>query len=140
LLAQVARRMSTRLDREFEPLGLTSQQAAILLQASRQPTGPAMIAGVIGTDTAGMTRLLDRLEGKSLIRRRPRPDDRRSIVIELTPEGLALVPRLGPIFGRLSLQLLDGLSDRQLDQLHAVLRRLWEVADTPSGAAEPATS
>jgi DNA-binding MarR family transcriptional regulator len=51
-----------------------------------------------------MTRLLDRLEGKGLIRRRNHPGDRRSIVIALTGQGRALVPHLAPIFGRVTSQ------------------------------------
>jgi DNA-binding MarR family transcriptional regulator len=42
-----------------------------------------------------MTKLLDRLESKGLLQRRPHPDDRRAVMIELTDEGRALVPPTG---------------------------------------------
>jgi DNA-binding MarR family transcriptional regulator len=49
---------------------------------------------LLGTDHAGMTRLVDRLEGKGLVARQPHPQDRRSIVVGLTDAGLEVVRRM----------------------------------------------
>jgi DNA-binding MarR family transcriptional regulator len=73
-----------------------------------------------------MTKLLDRLEGKGLIERRPNPDDRRSVVIEPTEQGLALVPALAPVFGAVARQLFDGFSDAEVANLTSSLRRMGE--------------
>jgi DNA-binding MarR family transcriptional regulator len=73
-----------------------------------------------------MTRLLDRLESKGLIRRRRNPDDRRSIVFELTDDGRTLVPRIGPVFGRVIRRLLDGFSEPEIRQLTALLQRMTD--------------
>lgn len=54
----------------------------MLLRASREPAPPRRLAELIGTDTAGMTRLLDRLADKDLVRRTRHPDDRRSLLVE----------------------------------------------------------
>jgi DNA-binding MarR family transcriptional regulator len=124
LIHQVSRELRTALDARLAPLGITAQQAALLLRAARQETSPNQLAQVLGTDTAGMTRLLDRLEGKGLISRRRHPDDRRSIVIELTGEGRALIPRLGPVFGRVTRQLLSGFPAADAHQLTEMLQRM----------------
>lgn len=126
LLHQVARELATALDRRLAHFDLTAQQAALLLWSARQETSPSQLIALLGTDTAGMTRLLDRVERKGLIRRRKHPDDRRSIVIELTEEGRALVPRLPPIFGRASGQLLAGFSADEVQHMTAMLQRMLE--------------
>jgi DNA-binding MarR family transcriptional regulator len=124
LLNQVSRDLGTAAERLLAPLGLTAQQAALLLHASREPRTPSQLMAVLGTDTAGMTKLLDRLEAKGLLARRPHPADRRAVLIELTGPGRALVPRLPPVFGRLTSQLLAGFSDEEIGQLTGMLRRM----------------
>src|SRR5262245_26796013 len=98
LVSQVAREFRAATETMFAPLDLTTQQASLLLHASRGLTSPNDLAAVIGTDTAGATRLLDRLEAKGLLSRGPHPTDRRSVLIELTTSGTALVPRVPPVF------------------------------------------
>jgi DNA-binding MarR family transcriptional regulator len=124
LLNQVARELATALDRQFAPFDLTTQQAALLLHASRQTSTASQLMTRLGTDTGGMTRLLDRLEGKGLLRRRRHPDDRRAVVIELTDAGHALVPRLPPVFGRMIKQLYAGFSADEIGQVTALLERM----------------
>ena len=103
---------------------MTPQQAALLLRAAPQETTPSQLKEVLGTDTAGMTRLLDRLEAKGLLARRPHPDDRRAIVIVVTDQARALVPRLGPVFADVTGQLLTGCSEADISQLTALLHRM----------------
>jgi DNA-binding MarR family transcriptional regulator len=124
LLVQVGRELNTETERRLAPLGLTAQQAALLLHAARGRSTPSLLKGQLGTDTAGMTRLLDRLEAKGLLRRTRHPEDRRSVVIEVTPEGLALVPRLPPIFGGISRQVFAGFSEEEIAQVTGMLGRI----------------
>jgi DNA-binding MarR family transcriptional regulator len=127
LLHQVARDLATALDRQLAPFGLTAQQAALLLHVSRQPAAsPSQLMTALGTDTAGMTRLADRLEGKHLIKRHPNPQDRRSVLIALTEHGQALVPRLGPVFGGVTRRLFNGFSAGEIGDLTAMLERMAE--------------
>lgn len=118
--------MTTTLDRRFSAFGLTTQQAALLLTSCSGQSSPRQIAEAIGTDTAGMTRLLDRLEGKGLARRRPNPADRRSVLVEPTELGLALVPKLAPVFGEVAKQLFEGFSGVEITQFTSSLRRMRE--------------
>src|SRR5438105_9995913 len=84
VLSRVGREHTTVLDRRLAAFGLTAQQAAVLLGARKQPSSPSQLAETLGTDTAGMTRLLDRLEAKGLVRRRRHDQDRRAVLVELT--------------------------------------------------------
>lgn len=124
LVQQVARDLATALDRQLAPLDVTAQQAALLLHAARQQSTPSQLKEVLGTDTAGMTRLLDRLAGKGLLARQQHPDDRRAIVIVLTEQARALIPRLGPVFAGVTGQLLTGFTEAETDQLTDFLRRM----------------
>ncbi|MDP4511605.1 MarR family winged helix-turn-helix transcriptional regulator [Nonomuraea turcica] len=132
LLVQVGRELNTETERRLAPLGLTAQQAALLLHAARGGSTPSLLKSQLGTDTAGMTRLLDRLEAKGLLRRERHPEDRRSIVIELTDEGQALVPRLPPVFGKISHQVFAGFSPDEVAQVTDMLRRIMKnLTDGP---------
>jgi DNA-binding MarR family transcriptional regulator len=124
LLHQVGRELATVLERRLAPLDVTAQQAALLLHASRAQSSPSQLMTVLGTDTAGMTKLLDRLEAKGLIQRRAKPGDRRSVLIEPTEDGQALVPRLAPVFGRVTKQLFDGFTGDEISTLTALLERM----------------
>jgi DNA-binding MarR family transcriptional regulator len=132
LLHQVVRELSTTAERRFAEFDVTAQQAALLIHAAQPDTTPNQLARRLGTDTAGMTRLLDRLETKGLLRRQRRPEDRRSIVIELTGPGRALVPRLAPTFGQVSRQLLAGFTATELRQLTAMLDRMLDNLGRPA--------
>jgi DNA-binding MarR family transcriptional regulator len=124
LLHQAARDLATTLERQLAPFGVTAQQAALLLHANRQQSSPSQLMTVLGTDTAGMTKLLDRLEAKDLIERHPNPGDRRSVVIALTEHGRELAPRLAPVFGRITKQLFSGFSTDEIRVLTTMLERM----------------
>jgi DNA-binding MarR family transcriptional regulator len=152
LLHQAAHDLATALDRQFAALGVTAQQAALLLHASRHQSSPSQLMSLLGTDTAGMTKLADRLEAKHLIERHPNPQDRRSVLITPTPDGQALVPQLAPVFGRVTRQLFNGFSPGEVSALTTMLERMRSnIATTattppaqpgqkPSRTAHPATA
>jgi len=107
------------------PYNVTGQQAALLLRSCVVPDQtPTQLAPWLGTDNAGITRLLDRLEAKGLILRRTSMADRRVIVIEPTAAGRALVPHLAPAFRAVAAQLLDGFGEDERPVLESLLRRL----------------
>ena len=127
LIQQIARELSTALDRQLAAFDLTGQQAALLMRAARhRDSSPSRLKAVLGTDTAGMTRLLDRLEAKGLLRRRPHPEDRRAIVIELTEQARPLIGRLGPIFRRVNNHLWAGFTPDEIEQHSAALQRMLD--------------
>jgi DNA-binding MarR family transcriptional regulator len=129
LVFHLGRELRTALDRRLLGHGITSQQAALLLLSRllKEPS-PIKMAARLGTDTAGMTRLLDRLENKGFIFRKISPDDRRSLVVVLGPRSKKLLPRLIPAFRQVNTGLLDGFNQQELKTLHLMLRRLLKNA------------
>jgi DNA-binding MarR family transcriptional regulator len=123
-LSQVARDLGTALDRAFSDLDLTAQQAALLMHASTADSSPTQLMARLGTDTAGMTKLIDRLEAKGLVARHRSATDRRSVLIEVSDTGQQLAPRVPIVFGKITRQLFNGFSPEELTALSAMLQRM----------------
>src|SRR5713226_820902 len=82
-----------------EPQGVTLQQYNVLriLRGARPSGLPTLeIAARMVEHAPGITRLLDRLEAKTLVRRQRRDDDRRQVMCRITPAGLRLLAGLDP--------------------------------------------
>ncbi len=95
---RLAMAMRVHFERELAPFGVTAKQWAVLVTCYRgQARTPVELADALGIDRSAVTRLLDRLEAKRLLRRLPSAGDRRSVGIQLTSAGRKLVPKLIPI-------------------------------------------
>ena len=57
-------------------------------------SAPTAICEVLGRTTGGMSLTLDRLTTAGWVVRTPDPDDRRRVVVELTPTGAELATRV----------------------------------------------
>ena len=55
-----------------------------------RPMPMGQLAETLACDASNVTGLVDRLESRGLVRRRPSAEDRRVKVLELTPEGARL--------------------------------------------------
>lgn len=83
--------------------------------------------------TGAMTNRIDRLEERGLVERDSAPDDRRKVVVRLTPAGLALVDEVVTGHMETERQILEALSPRQQQDLAHHLRRvLHSLGDRPS--------
>jgi DNA-binding MarR family transcriptional regulator len=137
LVFHVARDVRVALERQLSSHGVTAQQATLarLLrgwQRKKRPS-PFQIAARLGTDGAGMTRLIDRLEAKGVVVRHVDSGDRRAITIELTATGIAIAKKAAPTFQGVNRQLLEGFSEEEVEHLTDMLRRLGDNARRMSG-------
>jgi DNA-binding MarR family transcriptional regulator len=92
--ADLVRRVVGRV---LEPYDITGQQYNVLriLRGSGEKGLPTLeIAERMIEHAPGVTRLLDRLEAKGLVRRERCPEDRRQVLCWLTATGTELVERL----------------------------------------------
>jgi DNA-binding MarR family transcriptional regulator len=100
-LARTADQMRRSLTRVIEPHGITLQQYNVLriLRGAGTDGLPTLeIASRMVERAPGVTRLLDRLEAKALVRRQRSARDRRQILCWITPAGLELLDELdGPM-------------------------------------------
>jgi DNA-binding MarR family transcriptional regulator len=88
---------------------------------------PSELADLLLRSTGGMTQILDRLERAGLVARAPDPDDRRKVMVALTPKGLATADAANLVYKRERDRLLADLSDDEIEQLDAALGRLLDV-------------
>jgi MarR family transcriptional regulator, organic hydroperoxide resistance regulator len=83
------------------------------------------IANELGITTGGTSKLVDRIEASGYCRRLPNPDDRRSSLLELTPEGRRLFAEAGAAFDdELQRRFGAAVPERTLRQFGATLTRL----------------
>ena len=71
--------------------------------------------------TASVTSLLDTLQRRGLVERRPDPTDRRKLLVVITDEGRGLVDQFLPEVVALETAALVGLSEPQRAQLLELL-------------------
>jgi DNA-binding MarR family transcriptional regulator len=70
------------------PYGITGRQCAVLIAIDdREPQSQQEVAARLGVDRTTMVALIDELQSKSLVDRRPAPEDRRKNVVALTTAG-----------------------------------------------------
>ena len=113
------------VDSEVAPWGVSSAQAAILIYiAHGRGNRAADIARDYSYDTGSMTRMIDRLVHKGLLRRVRDAADRRSVRLELTAKGRKLTERLPAVAARALNGLLRGFNRAELDELKGFLGRM----------------
>ena len=124
LVKRLSMVVSRELDRRMEVLGLTDAQWKPLL-GLQQGVGKtaADLARAACHDTGAVTRLLDRLESKDLIRRVRSEEDRRVVNLELTPEGSQVAAEVPKVIANLANQMLEGFSEEEFHQFQDYLRR-----------------
>ena len=85
-------RQKPRMERIATELELTGMQAfALYLLEEPMPMGELAVR--MGCDNSNVTGIVDRLESRGLIERRPAPDDRRIRLLVLSPAGEKLRAR-----------------------------------------------
>jgi len=111
------------------PFGINGRELGVLLfLEGREPESQQQAAANMGIDRTTMVALLDGLEAKGLVARRPDPADRRRNVVELTDAGRATLPEAIKASDAAERELLAALDDREAAQLRELLAR---VAATP---------
>ena len=96
------------------------------------------IASELGITTGGTSKLVDRIEASGYCRRLPNPDDRRSSLLELTPEGQRILAEAGVAFDEeLQRWLGSAVPERTLRQFASTLTRL-RAADHRVGIEDTA--
>ena len=124
LINKLAQTIGRELDRRMVDLGLTDAQwkPLLLLQQGVCSTA-ADISRIAYHDTGAVTRLLDRLESKELLRRLRSAEDRRIVNLELTEEGERIASEVPKIITQLANQVLTGFSQDEFLQFRDLLNR-----------------
>jgi len=110
---------------EFRPYDLSTSQYAILFHASPEGVPLSKICEEMVADNSNLTRLVDRLEARGLVRRAADARDRRVTLVQLTAEGQALINELRPRHRVYVEQRMSHLTPAQLVALHDAMQTLY---------------
>lgn len=141
LMRRIITLVGQGVERELEPAGLTNAQWMPLMKLYMGVASTvAELARECDLDAGSMTRLLDRLEGKQLIRRVRSCDDRRVVNIELTEAGRVAAQEIPKVLCKLQNANLAGFSVEEWKTLKGLLRRILDNAQTLQSQAQQASS
>jgi DNA-binding MarR family transcriptional regulator len=130
LMKRIMVSIVSQADKELGRHDLTSAQWIPLLHLQNSGNSNVVeLARWSNVDAGSMTRLLDRLEKKNLVKRVRSTDDRRVVQVELTPEGRAAVAQAPAVLARVLNAHLAGFSKTEWQALKTYLRRMADNGD-----------
>jgi DNA-binding MarR family transcriptional regulator len=134
-ISRISILMQRELERVFAERGISGGDFDVLASMRRSGAPyqltPGQLSRATLVTTGGMTKRIDRLEAKGLVRRRPDPDDRRGALIELTDAGRALVDEVAGAHFANEERLLAGMSPAKREQLAGLLREMLRSLEGP---------
>lgn len=116
------------LDLELRQFGL------LRLLASAQSGSQRALGAMLNITPNRMVALVDGLEGKGLIERRPHPGDRRAYTIALTEAGTAVFGQAMQAAFGVEATICESLEPQERAQLLALLQKLAVARNERSGA------
>ena len=87
------------------------------------------VGAAVFKDFASVTRIVQLLERKGLLRLNPQPSDGRRSELVLTGSGESVIRTVEPIAQANRRQALDGIDAEDVARLRAVLKRITENCD-----------
>jgi MarR family transcriptional regulator, multiple antibiotic resistance protein MarR len=125
LIGRARKTMIQKIDSELAPFDVSAAQwIVVLLVGEKAVSSASELCELLTYDPGAMTRLLDRLERKGILRRLRLPKDRRTMQLELTASGRALHPKILAAMVDVSNRLLRGFSRSEVSQFEGYLRRM----------------
>lgn len=112
---------------EDQELGFSQWTTLVALHSGISTAGE--LSHNICHDAGSLTRLIDQMVKRGLVRRARSESDRRVVTLALTPRGRDLVAALAPRMMHFWNKLLSGFSHAEVDTLIALLTRLAMAAE-----------
>jgi DNA-binding MarR family transcriptional regulator len=129
LMARVRLAFIDALDERLAPYDLKAGDYLVLVAIAQDAADTASsVCSVLSHDPGAMTRKIDALEKRGLLKRVRDPDDRRAIKLELTAEGKKLYPKLLGVAVDIANEFLQGFTKAEVRSLEDMLKRILENA------------
>ena len=122
-----------RPSKEGAGLSVSAFQTLAILDGAGEPLPGHVIAQQLLVSSASMTSLLDTLERRGLIERRPHPSDRRKVLVHLTADAQVIVDERLPGIHAVITRAIHGVSEadrKRLLDVFAVIRANLDVLAT----------
>lgn len=125
---KASREVGIYFERLMADSGLAPQEGHILSYLrSYAPCPIAEVITVFGLRGSTATSVLDRLEERKLLARRPNPDDRRSFLLDLTPEGRRVAEQVQTFVDALERKIAKRITAKDEAGFRAVMEAIHEV-------------
>jgi DNA-binding MarR family transcriptional regulator len=125
---RAAKQAGDAQERAYARFGITRADFDVLatLRRAGNPDGlsPGRLTSALMLTSGGMTSRLDRLERAGLVARRPDPEDRRALLVTLTPAGRDLIDEAVVAGLAVQQQLLGDLPADKQRRVNDLLREL----------------
>jgi DNA-binding MarR family transcriptional regulator len=103
---RVTHRLLAAIDAELHDLGLSPAEVNVLAcLGEAEPPTIRRVGEATAQPPSTLTGLLDRLERRGLVERRPNPRDRRSTLVALTRDGRSAARRVSAAFRRVEARI-----------------------------------
>jgi len=137
VLFGTARAWRTRLDQRLRPLGLSQGKWRTLIHLSQggNKLTQKEIAERMGIEGATLAGLLDRLQTDGWIERRGSAEDRRCKTVHLQRRSKAVLDKIFNTAHDLRAELIENISQRDLETCINVLSKIREKAERPANGA-----
>ena len=131
-LMRASRAVLARIEPLLAECGLTPTQLGVLEAVLHKgPQSQRALGRLVLTSAGNMTDVIDKLEGRGLVRRARVEGDRRSLRIELTGPGRDLIMSVFPRHAEDIARAMAGLDPAGLAELDGLLRLLGHAAAAP---------
>ena len=125
LIHDVSRLRRSAFDRCLKPLNVTRSQWWVLAYLSREDgMTQSQLAEELDLGKVAVGGLIDRLEKAGLLRRDADPSDRRVNRVFLEPKSKQLMTKLRKVSHKLNQQILERLSDENLESTAVTLNAM----------------
>ncbi len=142
VLHDVARLTRTRFDQAARAFGMTRAQWIILARLDRQPgISQNELATICEVEPITVARLVDRLEARGMVERRPDPSDRRVRRLHLLPASTPILAEIARHKKSIHADLTDGITGTTLStMLDGLLQMKTKLTAEPANDARLAAA
>jgi DNA-binding MarR family transcriptional regulator len=125
---RASRQIALYLEPSTEQRGVSTPESHLLVYLrSYGPCPIGELHRVFGLRRSTLTSMLDRLEERALIARRPHPRDRRSVLVSLSRSGRRLAERIQLDLEALEIKIRRGLPQRAVQGFEQVMDAIREA-------------
>jgi DNA-binding MarR family transcriptional regulator len=130
ILNKTNTKLKNKLSQRFNEYNVTPEQWSILnCLWVQEGITPKELADMIFKDKPNTNRILEKLQAKELIVRRPHPVDKRAYQIFLTDRGWALRDELVPIAVQLLEEATMGIARDKVPEMIKLLNQIYDNID-----------
>ncbi|HXZ49798.1 MAG TPA: MarR family transcriptional regulator [Usitatibacter sp.] len=139
LVGRVRAAFMNALDGRLAPFDIRSADYLVLVALANDIADTASsVCSLIAHDPGAMTRKIDALEARGLVKRARSAEDRRAVRLELTAEGRRLYPKMRETAVAMANEFLRGFTKAEVRELEAMLKRILDNAESLEREPEPA--